>query len=37
MGTGASGLIAGTLAFLLRNWLKGFMKIKERMAKFLRG
>ena len=24
-----SGLIAGTLAFLLRNWLKGFIKIKE--------
>ena len=24
-----SGLIAGTLAFLLRKWLKGYMKIKE--------
>ncbi|GIT73262.1 MAG: hypothetical protein Ct9H300mP28_30760 [Pseudomonadota bacterium] len=24
-----SGLIAGTLAFLLRKWLKGFLKSKE--------
>ncbi len=24
-----SGLIAGTMAFLLRNWLNGFLKNKE--------